>query len=95
MYLSFLLSGQGIQTKDDEVAAISNAPAPADASAHKSFLAYVNFYNRFIPNISIILQPLNRLLGKNIPGGGGDNRVDRSFQQGKAHIMSSSYFVSL
>ena len=65
-YLGFMLSGQGVQTKDDKVAAISDAPTPADASALKSFLGCVNFYNRFIPNIPTVLQPLNRLLGKNI-----------------------------
>ena len=64
-----MLSGQGVQTKDDKVAAISDAPAPADASALKSFLGRINFYNRFIPNISTVLQPLYvviRLLVKNI-----------------------------
>ena len=65
-YLSFMLYGQEVQTKDDKIAPISDAPASADASALKSFLGCVNFYNRFIPNKSAVLQPLNCLLGKNI-----------------------------
>ena len=65
-YLGFMLSCQGVQTKDAKAAAIFDAPAPADASALKSFLGCVNFYTRFIPNMSTFLQPLNRLLGKNI-----------------------------
>ena len=59
-YLGFMLSGQGLQTKDDKVAAISDAPVPADASALKSFLGCASFYNRFIPNISTALQPSPR-----------------------------------
>ena len=65
-YLGFMLSGQGEQTKEDKVAAMSDAPAPADASPLKSFLGCVNCYNRFISKMSTILQPLNRLHCKTI-----------------------------
>ena len=66
-YLGFTVSGAGLKTNNDKVEALINAPAPTNVSALKSFLGCVNFYSRFIPNVSSTVSPLNKLLGKDEP----------------------------
>lgn len=43
--------------------AIAEAPAPQDVSQLRSFLGMVNYYSKFLPNLSSTLSPLYRLLG--------------------------------
>lgn len=45
--------------------AISNMPRPRNASDVRAFVGMINYYSRFIKNLSSILQPLNKLLHKN------------------------------
>lgn len=44
--------------------AIVDAPQPTDVSQLRSFLGIVNYYNRFLPNLSSRLAPLHNLLRK-------------------------------
>ncbi|XP_065188286.1 uncharacterized protein K02A2.6-like [Sycon ciliatum] len=66
-YLGFTVSGEGIQTNGDKVAAIVDAPPPKDQTALQSFIGLVMFYSRFVPSISDVLQPLRQLLVKDAP----------------------------
>jgi len=63
-YLGYTISGTGLETNDDKVEAIVNAPVPTDVTSLQSFLGCVNFYNRFLPDVSSVLKPLNSLLRK-------------------------------
>ncbi|XP_065188042.1 uncharacterized protein K02A2.6-like [Sycon ciliatum] len=65
-YLGFTLSKAGLQPSRDKVLSIQNAPRPHDVSTLRSFLGLVNFFGRFIPNCSSLLQPLNELLKKDV-----------------------------
>ena len=42
------------------------APAPKNTTELKSFLGMLNFYGKFIPNLSSILEPLHSLLRKDV-----------------------------
>ena len=42
-------------------------PAPSDVSSLRSFLGSVQFYGKFIPNLSTISEPLTRLTRKDQP----------------------------
>ena len=64
-YLGHKISAQGLQPTDEKIQAINNAPAPTDVSQLKSFLGLVNYYCKFLPNISNTLAPLYRKLQKN------------------------------
>lgn len=46
----------------DKLRAIAEAPPPKDVSQLRSFLGFVNYYNRFLPNLATVLYPLNALL---------------------------------
>ena len=41
------------------------APCPCNIAEVRSFLRLVNYYNRFLPNLSTVVHPLNQLLENN------------------------------
>ena len=63
-YLGHQISEQGLQSTDEKVRAIKDAPAPKDAAQLKSFLGIINYCGKFLPKISSNLAPLYKLLQK-------------------------------
>src|SRR5690606_3419587 len=61
-YMGYRLSEKGSCPNSSKVDAISKAPAPENVSQLRSYLGLLNFYHKFLPNISCILEPLHRLL---------------------------------
>ena len=66
-YLGHLLSNKGI-AKGEKVDAVKNMPAPTNVSSLRSFLGSVQFYGKFLPNLSTVSEP--HLQGKT-PNGFG------------------------
>lgn len=65
-YLGFVISKQGVHTCPEKVEAIKKAPTPTNIMELRSFLGLVMYYAKFVPNISTILEPLYRLLKKDV-----------------------------
>ena len=63
-YLGHLITAQGLQPSTDKVEAVQKAPPPQDVSQLKSFLGLVNYYGKFLPDLSSVLAPLYSLLQK-------------------------------
>ena len=63
-YLGFCIDSQGLHPLPEKVRAIQDAPKPSNVTELKSFLGLVQYYSKFLPNLSIVLAPLNRLLRK-------------------------------
>ena len=61
-YLGHKISGDGIKPLQNKVDAIKKAPIPKDVTELKSFLGMVNFYGKFVKNMSSELHPLYKLL---------------------------------
>ena len=61
-YLGHILDG--IHTTPSKQRTISEARAPSNITELHSFLGVVNYYAHFLPNVSIVLHPLNCLLRK-------------------------------
>ena len=57
---------EGFHPSEEKVKAIQEAPAPKNPTELKSFLGMLNFYGKFIPNLSSILEPLHSLLRKDV-----------------------------
>ena len=57
-YLGHIVSSKGIQPTQEKVRAIQDAPAPTNIHQLKSFLGLINFYAKFLPNLSTVLAPL-------------------------------------
>ncbi|XP_061716634.1 uncharacterized protein K02A2.6-like [Cydia pomonella] len=65
-YLGFIINKDGLRPDPAKLEAISNAPEPKDVSQLKSFLGMLNYYGKFIPNLSTLLHPLHVLLGAGV-----------------------------
>ena len=61
-YLGHHISAQGIQPTTEKVEAIQKAPEPSDVTQLRSFLGAVNYYQKFLPDLSTVLAPLYKLL---------------------------------
>ena len=91
-YLGHKISVHGLQPTDFKVQAIKNAPAPTDVSQLKSFLGLVNYYCKFLPNLSNTLAPLYRKLQKNAKWIWGSEE-QKAFQTAKESLTSDSVLV--
>jgi len=63
-YLGHVISKNGIGRCEEKTTGIAEGPQPKNVSELKSWLGIVNYYGKFIPNLSAKLSPLYRLLKK-------------------------------
>lgn len=61
-YLGHVIDGKGIRPSDVKIAAIKKAPAPKNKQELRAYLGLLNFYGKFVPNLSAELKPLYDLL---------------------------------
>lgn len=64
-FLGHHISAKGIQPTTQKVDAIHSAPESKDVTQLKSFLGTVDYYGKFLPDLSTVLAPLYQLLQKN------------------------------
>ena len=60
-YLGHNISAEGLRPTKEKIRAIQEAPAPCNVSQLRSFLGLLNYYGKFLPNLSSILAPQQRL----------------------------------
>ena len=72
----------------EKVAAIVEAPEPRDIKELCAFLGLVNYYGRFINQLSTLTQPLNALLGKGVRWS-WTKSYKKAFQMLKEKLASS------
>lgn len=65
-YLGHIIDKDGLHPTAEKVRAIQEAPRPKNIGELKSFFGLINYYNRFLPNLSTKLAPLYRLLKKDV-----------------------------
>ncbi|XP_013172204.1 PREDICTED: uncharacterized protein K02A2.6-like [Papilio xuthus] len=63
-YLGYRIDKNGVHTDKSKVSAIVNLPVPKNVSQLRAALGLINYYSRFIPNMSTLLNPLYKLLAK-------------------------------
>ena len=63
-FLGHRIDAEGIHPLPTKVEAMVKAPAPTNITELKSFLGMVNYYAKFLPNVSTHLFPLYALLKK-------------------------------
>lgn len=65
-YCGFRIDKNGIHRMQDKIDAIQNMKMPANKDDVRAFLGLVNYYGRFVKNLSSITYPLNKLLQKDV-----------------------------
>ena len=63
-YLGFVVNAQGIKPDPDKIRAIKNLPRPTTVKEVRAISGLLNYYRRFLPNLSSILRPLTELTKK-------------------------------
>ena len=61
-YLGHRVDAEGLHPTEEKRNAILQAPHPQNQQQLRSFLGLLNYYAKFIPNLSTILHPLHCLL---------------------------------
>ena len=65
--MGHVVSEQGVSTDPDKIKAVTEWPQPTTVIEVRSFLGFVSYYRRFIPNFSKVAKSLNQLL-QNLEG---------------------------
>ena len=87
-FLGHRIDKDGVHPTTEKLEAIVRAPAPRNIQQLRSFLGLINYYGKFIPNASTILNPLNKLLRKDTPWN-WSKECQTSFESAKKHLVST------
>lgn len=88
-YLGHIITSEGIKPNDEKVKAIVEAPEPQNIQQLQSYIGLLNFYRKFIPNLSSELNVLYSLLNKNVEYKWSDE-CSQSFKKSKQLILNSN-----
>lgn len=64
-YLGHRITDKGILPDSTKFETIKNYPVPKNSDEVRRFVAFCNYYRKFVPNFATIAYPLNQLLKKN------------------------------
>ena len=86
-YLSHRIDKNGLHPTTEKVNAVVKAPRPQNVTELKSYLGLLNYYGRFISNLSTTLQSLNKLLciGNKWTWSA---KCEEAFEQGKQALVN-------
>ena len=90
-YLGYEISESGISPTEKLLVAIKNAPEPRDVDQLRSYVGLLNFYGKFLPNISGRMSKLYDLL-KNVPWAWSDEHK-KLFEESKNWLTSKSLLI--
>lgn len=85
-YLGHLLTDEGLKPCENKVKAIREAPVPKNLTQLKSYLEMINYYSKFLPNLSSELHVLYELTKKGKKFVWSDE-CDRVFQKSKGLLI--------
>ena len=91
-YLGHHISAEGIRPTQEKIRAIMEAPAPQDVTQLRSFLGLINYYGKFVGQMSSILAPLYKLLEKKTRWNWGQAQ-QTAFQLAKQKLTSAGVLV--
>ena len=89
VYLGHKIDAEGLHTTSEKVEALAQAPEPTNVQELRSFLGLVNYYRKFLPNLSATLHPLNNLLSKGMRWH-WTTECKKAFEQAKKSVVTSS-----
>ena len=91
-YLGHKISDKDLQPTEGKIRAIIEATVPQNVSQLKAFLGMLNYYAKFLPNVSSRLAPLYKLLQKAVNWSWGSEQ-QKSFQEAKDALVSAKVLV--
>ena len=91
-FLGHRLCKEGLKPQYEKVRTIKEAPRPENAQQLKAFLGLINYYGKFVGNISDILSPLYKLIQKNETFHWGNDQ-EKAFNKAKDILSSETLLV--
>lgn len=91
-YLGHVIDANGLHPLPDKVRAIQEVLTPKHVSELRSYLGFLTYYSRFLPNLSTKLAPLNKLLSPKFKWKWKPEQ-ERTFQESKKLLISSQLLV--
>ncbi|XP_063915497.1 uncharacterized protein K02A2.6-like [Zophobas morio] len=91
-YLGYTIDAEGLHPSNDKVKALTQMKQPTNKVELQSFLGFVNFYGKFIPNLSSRANPLYKLLRKNSRWH-WNKQCQKSFEWIKGEIKSAKVLM--
>ena len=88
-FLGYHIDAEGRHPMNDKVWAIREAPTPRNVSELRSFLGIINYYSKFLPNLSSTLKPLYVLLLKHRKWTWGAEQ-EKAFNAAKQALQQNS-----
>lgn len=85
-FLGHKVTDKGILPDESKFSAIKNYPVPKSPAEVKRFVAFCNYYRRFIPKFAEITQSLNKLIRKNVKFQWSDD-CQKSYETLKAALL--------
>lgn len=92
-FLGHMIDAEGLHPSPLKVKEIKDKPAPTNKESLRAFLGLYNFYEKFIPGRSTILEPLYRLLEAKRPWCWGEAE-NKAFEQAKELLSSDLTLVN-
>ena len=87
-YLGHVISASGLKPAPEKIRAIVEAPTPQNLTQLRSFLGLVNYYAKFLPQLSTTLAPLYSLLQKKTKWKWTSTQ-EEAFKSAKGQLSSS------
>ena len=91
-YLWHIIDKDGLHPTEEKVRAIKEAPKPRNVSELQLFFRIINYYSRFLPNLSTKLAPLYQLLQKDTKWTWG-RKQNEAFKAPKSALQDDSLLV--
>ena len=91
-YLGHRISAKGLHPTDEKIKALKDAPTPTSVAQLKSFLGLLNYYCKFLPNLSTTLAPLYKLLQAKVSWTWGPEQ-QKAFAIAKSALTSDRVLV--
>jgi RNase H-like domain found in reverse transcriptase/Reverse transcriptase (RNA-dependent DNA polymerase) len=66
LYLGHKISAEGIAPDPEKIGVVKEYPVPKNADETKRFVAFANYYRKFIKDFSKSTEPLNKLTRKGV-----------------------------
>ncbi|KAM4059911.1 reverse transcriptase (RNA-dependent DNA polymerase) [Hirsutella rhossiliensis] len=88
-YLGFIIEAEcGIRVDPEKVEAVKGWATPTNVKSVRSFIGFANFYRIFMPDFSVIAEPLTRLTKKDVPFR-WDGLCDEAFEKLKDLLITA------
>ena len=66
LYLGHVISSEGILPDPEKIRCVKNYPVPESSAEVKRFVAFANYYRKFVKNFAQLAAPLNQLTRKGV-----------------------------